>query len=354
MGRNTPIIKANLKTVTAQANEANDVITVRAQILYWYSQNFRPLPWRQSRDPYRIWISEIMLQQTTTTAVIPFYNRFMSLFPTVKALATAPLENVLEAWAGLGYYSRARNLHKCAQIINAKGFPQSHEQLIELPGLGPYTARAISSQAFNEKVGVVDGNVIRVLTRVFALDCEWWKTTHRSLFQNKADALAQTEQVSDLNQALMELGATICTPKSPSCLLCPLSQNCQAFKLRKQSDWPRPKPRKENEIWQWSVVLIEKNKRFFLTQEHESPFLKKDWLPPGEFKKLAQKPKTYDIRHSITHHDIFVKIKSVKNSESEKILNNKEINKGQWVKQQDVAKINPSSLIKKIFSATTD
>lgn len=320
---------------------------IQKSILQWYDENHRPLPWRKDRNPYAIWISEIMLQQTTTTAVIPFFNRFMSLFPTVHDIAKAPLDKVLEAWAGLGYYSRARNLHKSAQILSAEGFPASYEKLIELPGLGPYTARAISSQAFNEKVGVVDGNVIRVLTRLYALDCEWWKNSYRNLFQKKADELAQTNRVSELNQALMELGATICTPKSPACLLCPLRENCQAFQLKKQHEWPRPKPRKESEVWHWRVYLIEKNKSYFLTQDHKSPFLKRDWLPPGEFKKLARKPKNFHVRHSITHHDIFVTIESVKSLDT-KIMKKTQ---GQWLKSNEIAGVNPSSLLKKIFSA---
>lgn len=322
-------------------------LKIQKSILKWYDENHRPLPWRKDRNPYAIWISEIMLQQTTTTAVIPFFNRFMSLFPTVHDLAKAPLDKVLAAWAGLGYYSRARNLHKSAQILSTEGFPNSFTQLIKLPGLGPYTARAISSQAFNEKVGVVDGNVIRVLSRVYALDCDWWKNSNRNLFQEKADALAQTERVSELNQSLMELGATICTPKSPACLLCPLRENCQAFQLKKQHEWPRPKPRKENEVWHWKVYLIEKNKSYFLTQEHESPFLKKDWLPPGEFKKLTKKPKQFHVRHSITHHDIFVTIESVKSLDTKSMKKTQ----GQWLKTSEIAGVNPSSLLKKIFSA---
>lgn len=322
-----------------------NITEIRNQLLSWYKENYRPLPWRVSRDPYRIWISEIMLQQTTTTAVIPFFQRFLAKFPTVTALANAPLEDVLQAWSGLGYYSRARNLHKCAHKLANISFPKKYSELIELPGLGPYTSRAISSQAFNEQVGVVDGNVIRVLSRLFAVDLDWWQSANRSIFQNLADELAQTKQVSDLNQSLMELGATVCTPRSPTCFICPVRKSCEAFRLKKQNEWPRPKPRKKNEIWQWNVFLYKKNNKYFLTKDHQSPFLKKDWLPPGDFKKIEKKPKQYHVRHSITHHDIFVQITSVKSLDSAGLKKTQ----GQWLKETEIAKLNPSSLIKKIF-----
>lgn len=160
-----------LSTKIIPASIAED----RASLVAWYQKNKRVLPWRKDRNPYRIWISEVMLQQTTVAAVVPFYERFLERFPTVDDLAKASIEQVYEVWAGLGYYSRARNLHKAAQSIFEHGFPQKAEQLIELSGFGPYTSRAVASLAFNEHVGVLDGNVIRVLTRRYGLDIPWWE-----------------------------------------------------------------------------------------------------------------------------------------------------------------------------------
>src|SRR6185312_12760226 len=162
---------------------------MQLQLLEWYRANRRELPWRASRDPYRIWISETMLQQTTTTAVIPFFERFVARFPDLKALAQSTEAEVLEMWSGLGYYSRARNLHKAAQALVARGgFPQTHEELAEFPGFGPYTARSVASLAFDQAVGVVDGNVIRVLSRCEGEDWEWWRPNVRQQIQNRADA----------------------------------------------------------------------------------------------------------------------------------------------------------------------
>ncbi|MFN8943830.1 MAG: A/G-specific adenine glycosylase, partial [Pseudobdellovibrionaceae bacterium] len=152
----------------------------------WYLQNQRPLPWRKNQNPYAVWISEVMLQQTTVQAVIPFYERFLKRFPTVKSLADASLDDVYSYWSGLGYYSRARNIHSAAQIIAQNGFPQSYQQLMFLPGFGPYTARAVSSISFQENVGVVDGNVIRVISRVFGRNDDWWQNKQRDEYQKIA------------------------------------------------------------------------------------------------------------------------------------------------------------------------
>ena len=199
---------------------------MRRRIKAWYATRARQLPWRETGDPYRIWISEIMLQQTTVKAVIPYFNRFIKRFPTVKALADARIEDIYEQWAGLGYYSRARNLHKAAQeIASLKSFPKSHTELLKLPGFGDYTARAVSSQAFGEAAGVVDGNVIRVLSRRFGLPVEHWKNKEKKLLKQIADEYVEHGDPGVINQALMEVGSTICTPHNPTCWLCPLKKN---------------------------------------------------------------------------------------------------------------------------------
>ena len=179
----------------------------------WFSTNQRDLPWRQTKDPYKIWISEVMLQQTTSAAVIPFFNKFTKRLPTLKKLAYAKDSTVKELWAGLGYYSRARNLHKAAKILTTyKEFPQTYTELIKLPGFGDYTSRSVSSIAFKENVGVIDGNVIRVFSRRFNKPLEWCKTKDKKELQSLADSIVTDKDSSVINQALMELGATICTP----------------------------------------------------------------------------------------------------------------------------------------------
>jgi A/G-specific adenine glycosylase len=308
----------------------------------WYLENQRPLPWRQNKDPYRIWISEMMLQQTTVTAVIPYFERFVKKFPNVKSLRMAPLSDVIELWSGLGYYSRARNIHKAAQVLGETGFPQSYEQLIELPGFGPYTARAVSSLAFGEKVGVVDGNVIRVLSRYYGWARPWWNTKDRQDYQVKADALVQTEDPSIINQALMELGATICTPQSPTCLLCPLRPQCQALQTRATDKLPLKKPKKKSEIWVWDAEIHHRKNQVGLVVNNHLPFLRGQFIFPGDALKQTKKPKKYDVKHGITHHEIYVRVISSRKKATKNI---------KWTDIKDLKKVNPSSLLRKILQA---
>lgn len=280
-----------------------------AALVGWFSENSRPLPWRNNRKAYGIWISEIMLQQTTVTAVIPYYQKFMKRFPNLKSLADAPLEDVYQHWAGLGYYSRARNIHKAAKVlVKLKKFPKNHQELLKIPGLGDYTARAISSQAFGEKVGVVDGNVIRVLSRRYGLEVEHWKTKEKKRLQEIADQYAQVEDPSEINQAFMELGATICTPKSPSCLLCPIKKNCVALKQDLINTLPLKKPKRQFEIWHWNVELFEHQGKIAFIENSYAPFLKGQLILPGKVEQQASPPSKFDFQHGITHHKIYVNI----------------------------------------------
>ena len=199
----------------------------------WFSQFQRDLPWRRTRDPYHIWLSEIMLQQTRVAAVVPYYEKFLERFPTVEALAAAPEEEVLRLWSGLGYYSRARNLQKAAQEIVAKHksvFPSDYEQAWALPGIGVYTAAAILSIAYQKKHAVMDGNVARVLARLGAARGDLRANGTWQELQKAADHLLDEKTPGDWNQAMMELGATLCTPRSPQCLLCPVGEFCEARK----------------------------------------------------------------------------------------------------------------------------
>lgn len=206
----------------------------RNNLLGWFSQFQRQLPWRQTKDPYRIWLSEIMLQQTRVAAAIPYYERFLERFPDVQSLAEAPQEEVLRLWSGLGYYSRARNLQKAArQIVAQHGgvFPATLEEALALPGIGSYTAAAILSIAYEQKLAVLDGNVARVLARLSAMRGDLRGTTQWRELQRLADSLLDPRRPGDWNQAMMELGATLCAPRSPQCLLCPVNEACEARKL---------------------------------------------------------------------------------------------------------------------------
>lgn len=201
------------------------------RLLNWFYQAKRSLPFRENKNPYCIWISEIMAQQTQIDTLLPYYQRFIRAFPDVAALAAAPLETVLKYWEGLGYYSRARNLHRAAQIImetHHGQFPSSYKELITLPGIGPYTGGAIASIAFNEKVPAVDGNVLRVISRFHDYHGDIAEnTTKKAIAEWVTSALP--DRPGDFNEALMELGALICSPSSPKCMLCPVQERCQAL-----------------------------------------------------------------------------------------------------------------------------
>ncbi|HEY6268891.1 MAG TPA: A/G-specific adenine glycosylase [Candidatus Acidoferrum sp.] len=214
--------------------KGRELAAFRKQLLGWFRQFQRDLPWRRTSDPYRIWLSEIMLQQTRVAAAIPYYEQFLERFPDVHSLAAAPQEEVLRLWSGLGYYSRARNLQKAAQQIVAKHggqFPAHLEEALALPGIGNYTAAAILSIAFKQRHAVLDGNVARVLARLNAIRGDIRESQRWQHLQETADALLEPKTPGDWNQAMMELGATLCTPKSPQCLLCPVAQFCEGRKL---------------------------------------------------------------------------------------------------------------------------
>ncbi len=340
--------------------------TLAGNLVRWFEANHRQLPWRQDRDPYRIWISEIMLQQTTVAAVIPYYERFLKAFPSLKALAKAPLSEVLQRWTGLGYYSRARNLHAAAQILAKTGFPETHQELMELPGLGPYTARAIASLAFGESVGVLDGNVIRILSRVYGKKFEHWTPKDRNRLQVLADELAQHETSHQVNQAMMELGATVCTSKAYQCLTCPWFDPCVARKKQTADQLPLMKPRKSIEVWVWRPLVLRRGSQVALIENNYAPFLKRQWIFPGEVEK-AQRPKEFDLRHGITHHDIYVlssnrpqkrkKLQAAKSPKagrsntrnSKAIIENLGSEKLKWVPIKNLTEWNPSILLKKVL-----
>jgi A/G-specific adenine glycosylase len=240
-----------------------------ADLLAWYDRHRRRLPWRalpgKTADPYRVWLSEIMLQQTTVKAVGPYFMRFTERWRDVRALAAAPLEDVLRLWAGLGYYARARNLHACAKTVverHGGGFPRSQAELAELPGIGPYTAAAIAAIAFDAPAAAVDGNVERVVTRLFAVEQEL--PAAKPAIRRLAESLVPAERAGDFAQALMDLGATICTPKKPACALCPWMENCAARRRGDPETFPIKAPKKEGLLRRGAAFVVVRADGFVL------------------------------------------------------------------------------------------
>lgn len=237
---------------------------VRRRLLDWYRKNARPLPWRDSADPYRVWTSEIMLQQTTIAAVKPYFERFHQRFPSVETLAAAEEAEVLREWEGLGYYSRARNLHKAAQQIvdeHAGVFPESVEQLQKLPGIGPYTARAVASVAFGQGVGILEANTIRLYSRLVELTEDPRSTPAARLLWNFADWIVAPRSASAFNQAAMDVGSVICKPEDPECDRCPLRSHCCSFRSGRQAEIPRlPAKKKMTDVTEAALVLCRRDR----------------------------------------------------------------------------------------------
>ncbi len=244
-----------------------DASAFRQGLLHWYGLHKRDLPWRRTTDPYRIWISEIMLQQTRVAAVLPYYERFLTRFPSVESLADAPEQELLHAWAGLGYYSRARNAQKAARrIVELGRFPSDREGIRALPGIGEYTSAAVASIAFQIKAAALDGNVLRVLSRVTAEPGDIGSTDVRARFRILADKLIDPARPGDFNQAMMELGATICLPSQPQCLLCPVEAQCKALRIGRQSEFPIKAKKVSNGQVEHRLLLIEKGGSLLLWQ----------------------------------------------------------------------------------------
>lgn len=244
-----------------------DPAEISSRLLGWYGRAGRDLPWRRTRDPYRIWVSEIMLQQTGVVAVVPYYERFLASFPDVASLAAAPVEEVVEAWAGLGYYSRARNLHAAARrVVELHGgiFPADLHELQKLPGVGRSTAGAIVSIAFDRKGPILDGNVRRVLVRLYALEEDPRSSSAEKKLWKWADALTPDDRPHDYAQAIMDLGATLCTPRNPSCQRCPFEGLCRARTLGIQGELPRRRPGKKVPTVQQVALLLCRDGRFLV------------------------------------------------------------------------------------------
>lgn len=300
-------------------------------LLDWYDRNRRGLPWRalpnQKPDPYKVWLSEIMLQQTVVATVIPYYQRFLEAYPTVQDLARAPLEDILRLWAGLGYYARARNLHKCAQAISDAGvFPKTLEGLMALPGIGAYTARAIASIAFYQPVVPVDGNVERLTSRLMAIEDPLPQS--RPLLHKRAATLnnapAAQDRPSDFAQALFDLGATICTPRNPSCLICPCQKTCRAFRLDLAQTLPRRTPKAKRPTRYGCVfrVILSDGRLLLRTRPPHGLLGGTDELPGTPWRETlwkeeealafapfkAEWKKIGEVRHIFTHFSLILHV----------------------------------------------
>ena len=333
------------------------------KLLTWYRQHQRDLPWRRRPTPYRVLVSEVMLQQTTVKTVIPYYRNFLKKFPSMRSLASSPEEKVLAAWSGLGYYSRARNLHKTAQIClqEYKGkLPDNADTLIKLPGIGAYTAGAIASIAYDQPAPIVDGNVARVLSRIFRMKAdpksasglkEYWRQARQQMLQHDC---------GDYNQALMELGATICTPTHPLCQLCPVRKNCLAFLEDDPGQYPRIQKRMQYRNVHLSAALIARGKSLLMVKRPNQGALRNMWEFPmieGEIQDLvsayslslpggtALRP----IRHSIMDQRIrvspwlFTKTRSMSLPKQSR-----------WFHLADIKQLPSSSLVTKLLGQLPD
>ncbi|HEX4047714.1 MAG TPA: A/G-specific adenine glycosylase [Elusimicrobiota bacterium] len=287
---------------------------MRAALLRWYRRERRDMPWRRSVSPYRTWVSEIMLQQTTVAAVTPKYESFLKAFPGPRALAAAPEDEVLKHWAGLGYYARARNLRRAAQEVVAKhggAFPSEFDEVLALPGVGRYTAGAILSIAFGKPYPVVDGNVIRVFSRLFGLRGRAKDPAFVKEIWKRAAPLVPKSAPGDWNQALMELGATVCTPESPSCGACPVAGFCVAFGKNIQDELPLPEKRREPTPVRWTCLWIVRGGKLLIWRRSEDERLLKNlWgLPEAGRVRAAVGKRLGSAAHAITRHALTVELR---------------------------------------------
>ncbi len=283
---------------------------ITRRLLKWYDSEKRDLPWRKTRNPYRIWVSEIMLQQTQVDTVVPYYRRFLKAFPSVKALSGAPLDEVLKVWENLGYYSRARNLHAAARAIveRFKGrFPRRRKEILSLPGIGPYTAGAVLSIAFGEPVAAVDGNVRRVVARLFALKDTKGHPGMQKI-ESLAAALLPRDRSGDFNQALMDLGATICIPKGPRCDHCPVQDLCLARAKGLQDRLPPRPPRKPVPLKDMTAAVIMKGRLFLIVQRPRKGLLGGLWKFPGGLRKKGETLESSLIRSAREDAGIDIRI----------------------------------------------
>ncbi len=317
---------------------SQQISTMRKRLLAWYDREGRTLPWRirpEDRadgvvaDPYKIWLSEVMCQQTTTTAASAYWHRFLNTWPTVQDLAAAPRDDILTAWAGLGYYARARNLHKCAGMVCANYggvFPKSEVELLKLPGIGPYSAAAIAGICYGEATNVVDGNVERVISRVFRVQATLPKAKPeiRSLAGMLAMAGTGSKHPGDYAQAVMDLGAHVCKPKNPKCEMCPWQGQCVAYEFGDMQDYPKRQAKTARPVRYGTVFFVENEGHIWLRQRPDKGLLGgmmelpgTDWTDekPDIDVWLGQAPTqsnwqcvTGEVKHVFTHFTLYLTV----------------------------------------------
>ena len=325
-------------------------------LLEWFDRHRRDLPWRRTRDPYRIWLSEVMLQQTRIETVLPYYQRFLEKFPTVEDLGRAEVEEVLVLWSGLGYYRRARQLHAAAvRVVELGGFPRTVEGLRELPGIGSYTAAAVASIAFGVAEPVLDGNVERVLSRWLALELDPKSRPARQRMLAAAAGLLVPDRAGDSNQALMELGATVCVPKRPRCLLCPIAAGCQAAAGNDPERFPIPRAKRERELHRLLVAVVERDGGVLLFRRQEDrALLAGIWELPWTSLELSEAglaeryggqwslgPRVGSVRHSITFRDLELEVHRAEVVDPEGTLG--------WFGEKERGEMPLSSLVTKVL-----
>lgn len=273
----------------------NRVSSLQSRLLAWYRRHQRQLPWRDDPTPYRVWVSELMLQQTQVKAVLPYFARFIERFPDVRALAAASEQEVLAAWSGLGYYRRARALHRGArQIVSESNgrLPATFEDWLALPGVGRYTAGAIMSVAYGERYPILDGNVTRVLARLYLIRGNPRQSQVNSLLWEKAEDILPKRSLSEFNQALMELGALVCTNRNPRCLLCPLEPDCEARKKGLELTVPEAPSRKSLESVQMAAAVVHNKGRVLLYRRQHEDVMRDLWELPGGICRPEEEPQS--------------------------------------------------------------
>ena len=293
-----------------------------AALLEWYWRERRDLPWRRSRDPYAILVSEFMLQQTRVETVIPFYHNFLHRFPSLTSLARAPLEDVYEAWAGLGYYRRAKNLHLAAQAVVERGsFPDQISDLLQLPGVGEYTAAALASIAFQQPAVALDGNALRVLCRFFGVRSAPQTTATRRQLTQLTLPHIPVEAAGDFTQAVMELGARLCLPRQPQCPACPLQSQCAAFRQGLTQQIPPPLPARPRQRVELLALRIWHGHQILLERREDDLFLAQQWVTPWFFAPAHDRLQQYrqlfagnslqyvgKVRHAVTFRDLEIDV----------------------------------------------
>lgn len=363
-----------------------------ANLLDWYPKNARDLPWRRTSDPYGVFVSEIMLQQTQVQTVLPYWQRWMKALPDIRSLAQASPEKIHKLWEGLGYYTRVRNLQKAAQIIlheHGGRFPECYEQVLALPGVGRYTAGAICSIAFNQPAPILDGNVMRVLARLYAIEGNPRDKATNAQFWQLAEELVQAaapRNCSHLNQSLMELGALVCTPKQPRCLLCPVAELCQARRQNRVEELPHAAPRPSPTARRFAAFVLSHKARFLVQQRpagivnahlwefpnielpvsangalsNKTAALSEKALQAAAHQVLGFKPTSLEtlctIKHSITRYRITLEAFRVLSSPDIPAtdLPSSIVSTTRWLSLRDLAQLPFTSAHKKILSLLSD